>query len=322
MNCLVLGGAGFIGSHVVEALVERGHNVRVFDRARPQTGNIFGDFSKFEVAQGEFSSANDLATACSDVDVIVHLVSTTIPKSSNDDPIYDIQSNLVGTVQLLQAATRVGVKKVVFASSGGTVYGDPCFLPITEGHPTNPTCSYGITKLAIEKYLHLFYCLHGLEFVILRIANPYGERQNPLGGLGAVSTFLWKTLREEPITIWGDGTVARDYFYIADLVSAFVRVIEGESESRIYNIGGGRARTLNELVNTIHAVTGVKPNATYTAARKFDVPVNYLDISRAARDLGWKPEVSLEEGLERMWKWLCAREAKVAGVANVPPVSV
>jgi UDP-glucose 4-epimerase len=172
-------------------------------------------------------------------------------------------------------------------------------LPIPETHPNNPICSYGITKLTIEKYLYLFHRLHGLDYSILRIANPYGERQNPRGGLGAITVFLWKLVNDEPITIWGTGEIARDYFYISDLTSAFVKVIHGTPGSRIYNVGGGRAYSLNEILATMQGVTGKVAKVLYMPARKLDVSVNYLDITLAENELSWRPTVTLEQGISK-----------------------
>jgi len=304
MKCLVLGGAGFIGSHVVDALLERGHQVRVFDRPGIDTKNLSNSMTHIEFISGDFSNESDISKALEGSDIVVHLVSTSTPATSNENPVYDIETNITGTVRLLTFAKDAGVKKVVFASSGGTVYGEPLFLPIQETHPTDPICSYGATKLAIEKYLHIFHHLYGLEYSILRCANPYGERQNPAGGLGAVTVFLWKVLNGEPITIWGNGEVARDYFYISDLVAAFVKVIDDTTPSRIYNIGGGRAYSLNEIVATIQAVTGKAAKVNYTPARKLDVPVNYLDITRARNELAWVPTITLEQGVAKTWSAL------------------
>lgn len=309
MQCLVLGGAGFIGSHVVDALLEHGHDVRIFDRQNISTRNIVQALPRVKLVGGDFLNEDDLRSAIEGIDTVVHLVGTTLPKSSNDNVVYDIETNVIGTVTLLDLAKQAGVRKIVFASSGGTVYGLPQALPIPETHPTEPICSYGITKLIIEKYLHLYYYLYGLEYTVLRIANPYGERQNPASGQGAVTTFLWKTLRSETISIWGDGTVARDYLYIGDLVSVFMTAIEGKTPSRLYNIGSGVPHTLIELLEIVEAITGQTPVVQYTSSRKLDVPVNFLDIARARKELLWKPQVSMEEGMARTWAWLQHHDA-------------
>jgi len=215
-----------------------------------------------------------------------------------------VESNVIGTLRFLELAVEKGVKKIVFPSSGGTVYGNPVTLPIPETHPTDPKCAYGINKLMIEKYLHLFHTLHGLEYTVLRCGNPYGERQRTDWVQGAVAVFLGRLLRDRPITVWGDGTTARDYFHISDLVSAFVRVIEEDTKSKIYNIAGGRALSLNELLSVIRDVTGKHPQVEYTASRKLDVPENCLDIGLAQKELSWHPQVDIREGIGRTWEWL------------------
>ena len=304
MRCLILGGAGFIGSHVVDALVARGHGVRVLDLKNVSKENLKRSMDHIEITEGDFHNVKEVAPALEGMDVVVHLVCTTLPGPSNENPAYDVESNVVGTLNLLDKAVETGVKKIVFASSGGTVYGIPERVPIPETHPTEPICSYGISKLAIEKYLALYGRLHDLGYVVLRLGNPYGERQRTDSVQGAVAVFLGKAFRGEPITIWGDGSVSRDYFYIDDLVSAFVRAIEGECPSRIYNIGSGRAYSLVDILSAIRAVTGLEPEVSFAPGRSLDVPVNCLDIGRATTELNWKPEISLEEGLERTWRWM------------------
>lgn len=304
LKCVVLGGGGFIGSHVVDALVEQGHSVRVFERQNVNLRNIAHVLGRIELMHGDFLSEDDLYRALDGMDVIVHLVSTTLPKSSNDNVVYDIETNVIGTIRLLNIVKQIGMLKIIFISSGGTVYGIPQFQPITEAHPTAPICSHGIAKMTIEKYFHLYQHLYGLDYTVLRVANPYGPKQDPMTGQGAVTVFLRQILKEEPISIWGDGTIARDYFYISDLVSAILAAIEKDTPSKIYNIAGGVSRTLNELINIMQAITGRTPIIQYLPARKLDVPVNVLDISRAQQELLWRPQVSLEEGISRTWQWL------------------
>lgn len=308
LKCVVLGGGGFIGSHVVDALVEQGHSVRVFERQNVNTRNIAHVLGRIELMHGDFLNEEDLCLALAEMDIVVHLVSTTLPKSSNDNVVYDIETNVIGTIRLLNLAKQIGIRKIIFASSGGTVYGVPQFQPITETHPMSPICSHGIAKLTIEKYLYLYHHLYGLDYTVLRFGNPYGSRQDPMSGQGAVTAFLWQILKEEPISIWGDGAVARDYFYISDLVSAVLAAIERDTPSKIYNIASGVSYNLNELVSIMQTVTGRTPVIQYSPARKLDVPINVLDISRARKELLWLPQVSLEEGLGRTWEWLKSRK--------------
>ena len=304
-RCLVLGGRGFIGSHLVDALLARGHSVRCFDRPHVvPLGDAHLSNPNFELFEGDFVSEADVNEALAGCEVCFHLVSTTLPKSSNADPVFDVESNVLGTVRLLTKAVNSGLKKVIFVSSGGTVYGVPTKLPIPESHPTDPVCSYGITKLAIEKYLGLFKQLHGLDYTVLRIANPFGERQRTHASQGAVAVFLGKVLRGEPVEIWGDGSVVRDYIYIADVVDALLAALERTSNEHVFNIGSGRGHSLNELLDAIEEVTGRAADRRYSPGRVFDVPVSVLSIERAKQSLAWSPKVGFGQGLRKFAEWL------------------
>ena len=304
-RCLVLGGRGFIGSHLVDALLARGHFVRCFDRPHvTPMGETHLSNPNFELYEGDLVSEADVTEALIDCEVCFHLVSTTLPKSSNADPVFDVESNVLGTVRLLTHAVKSGLKKIIFVSSGGTVYGVPTHLPILETHPTDPICSYGISKLAIEKYLGLFNQLHGLDYTVLRIANPYGERQRTHASQGAVAVFLGKVLRGEPVEIWGDGSVVRDYIYIADVVDALLMALERMGGEHVFNIGAGRGHSLNEVLDAIEKVTGCSADRRHLPGREFDVPASVLSIAHAQQLLGWSPKVSFEQGLEKFAKWL------------------
>nr|WP_245365593.1 NAD-dependent epimerase/dehydratase family protein [Neorhizobium galegae] len=302
---MVLGGSGFIGSHLVDELLKRGLQVRCFDRphVKPVSALHLGN-ANFELCEGDFVSEADIARALDGCDICFHLVSTTLPQSSNADPVFDVESNVMGSVRLLHQAVKHGLKKIVFVSSGGTVYGIPKEVPIRETHPTDPLSSYGITKLAIEKYLHLHKVLHGLDYTILRLANPYGERQRINASQGAVAVFLGKVLRGETVEIWGDGSVVRDYIHIADVVDALVTAAGFSGNEHIFNIGSGRGHSLNELLDAIEAATGRKAERRYLPGRPFDVPTSVLCIERARQALGWSPKVGFEEGLRRFSDWL------------------
>lgn len=303
-KCIVLGANGFIGSHVVDALLAQGHGVRALVRPQADMRNLVEAMGDIEVLRGDFFNADDLCRAMAGMDCVVHLVSTTIPASSNEDMAHDVETNVMGHIRMLDIARQAGVRKIVFASSGGTVYGPPQSLPVTETHPTMPICSHGVAKRAAEMYLHLYHHLHGLDYAVLRFANPYGPRQNPVSGQGAIAAFLWRCLTGEPISIWGNGSVARDFFYIGDLVRAVLAAVEKETPSKIYNIGSGAPHTLNEVLDIVRAATGRTPDVRYLPARKFDVPVNFLDISRARQELSWQPQISFEEGMSRTWEYL------------------
>lgn len=303
-RCLILGGKGFIGSHLVEALLSCGLPIRVFDRAGAENLVAPNLRSQVEFIEGDFADAASIAAALEGCDICFHLISTTIPKASNESPVYDLQSNALSTLNLLEQARETGLKKIVFLSSGGTVYGMPRYLPIDELHPTDPLCSYGISKLTIEKYLELYRLLHGIDYAVLRVSNVYGERQRLIAAQGAAAVFLGKALNGEKITIWGDGSVARDYIYVGDLICGLMAAMNYSGNEHIFNIGYGAPTTLLELIAAIESVVGKKAELEFLPARSFDVPINMLDINRAKCALGWAPEVSLKDGLSRMKNWL------------------
>lgn len=304
MKCLILGGGGFLGSHLADALLAQGHAVRIFDRPNLQRYRRFEAHEAVEWLEGDFVNPSHLVVAVAGCNVVYHLVSTTLPRSSNENPAYDVETNVVGTLHLLDAARANGIRRVIFVSSGGTVYGVPKTLPIQELHPTDPICSYGIAKLAIEKYLALYKRLHGLDYCVLRLSNPFGERQRISAAQGAVTAFLHKALHDEAIEIWGDGSVVRDYFYVSDAVSALVKAMTCDEEERIFNIGSGMGLSLNEILAAIEELLGRPVHRTYLPPRAFDVPVNVLDVSRATQYLGWRPEIPFAEGLARMAHWM------------------
>jgi UDP-glucose 4-epimerase len=303
-KCLVLGGGGFMGMHLCKALTARGYPVRVFERPVSESLSAERARGSIEWVYGDFANQNDVAAAVAGCEIVFHLISTTLPKNSNDNPIYDVETNLVGTLGMLEAARTSGTRRVIFVSSGGTVYGVPKQVPISETHPTDPICSYGITKLAIEKYLDLYQRLHHLDYRVLRIANPYGEGQRPDTAQGAVAVFLNRALNDEPIEIWGDGSVIRDYLYISDVVDAFMRAAEYSGDSRIINIGSSSGYSLNDVLKAMEDLLGRPIERTQLPARPFDVPINVLDSTLARQELGWEARVPLRDGLARTLRWL------------------
>jgi UDP-glucose 4-epimerase len=315
MKALVIGGNGFIGTNLVDALHDAGHKVRVFDlfpsRYREPHPNV-------EYVVGDMGNHGELHDAVQDVDWVFHLAYATLPQTSNEDPGYDVRSNVINSIQLLEECRHSSVRKIIFISSGGTVYGVPQRTPIPEDHPTEPICSYGITKLTIEKYLALYQKIWGLNYVVCRLSNPYGPLQNPFAKQGAIGVFLGNVLQGKPITIWGDGEVVRDYIYIEDAVAALLRAAEyeaGDGDPRVFNIGGGDGTSLNQLVQAIKQIVDAPVGVTYTPARALDVPANVLDISKAQKYLKWTPQVELAEGLRTTWDWI----NKHAGVASAQP---
>lgn len=296
-KCLILGGGGFIGAAVTERLIAEGVSLRVFDKNGVKPYRTFHDSENVEWVTGNFQDKVDLVSNLRDVDIVIHLISSTLPKSSNDAPIDDVEMNVIGTLRLLDAMREAGVKRIIYASSGGTVYGLPIAIPIKEDHPTQPEVSYGITKLMVEKYLFLYNHLHEIEHLILRIANPYGVGQRIETAQGAVAAFLHKAINKTPIEIWGDGSVVRDYLHVADVADAFAKALIYRGDERIFNIGTGVGTSLNELVSSIEEAVGYSVERRHLASRKFDVPVNILDNSLARTELNWSPKIPLLQGL-------------------------
>ena len=297
MNYLVLGGDGFQGRCLCRRLLAAGSAVRVFDRNSFNRSWLAGAGGRLEWIEGDFSDYPLLEKALSGIDVIFHLVSTTLPKSSNDDPVYDIVSNVVPFLTLMEKMRATEIKRIIFFSSGGTVYGAPRMIPTPEDHPSDPICAYGVHKLAIEKYLHMYNALYGLDYAVMRIANPYGVNQQLNRGQGVIPVFLDKILRGEPLEVWGDGSVVRDYIYVEDIIDAAVALVAYQGSQRVFNVGSGQGTTLVDLISVMGKLLNRSPEVLFKPARPLDVPINVLDIQRAKKELGWQPRTSLTEGI-------------------------
>jgi UDP-glucose 4-epimerase len=304
MKIAIFGGGGFIGSTITDSLLLAGHTVKVFERPRVPPYRNFAADENVTWLTGDYLNSNDVREAISGCDAVVHLISSTLPKNSNDDPIYDVQTNVVPTIQLLNEMVKSEIKKIVFISSGGTVYGSTECETITENHPLQPQVSYGITKLAIEKYLYLYKRIHGLCPVILRVSNPYGERQRVNLAQGAAAVFLSKVIKNEAIEIWGDGSVVRDYIHVSDVAAAFIAALAYNGNDYIFNIGSGVGTSLNQLLDSIEHVTMQKVDRKYLPNRSIDVNRNVLNIELAKRELQWTPEIGLVDGLARTFNWM------------------
>jgi UDP-glucose 4-epimerase len=303
-KCLILGGGGFIGSHLADALLAKNFDVVIFDKLNFSRKNINHILDKVKIVEGDFNNEIDLKTALKDIDIAFHLVSSTLPANSNENPIYDVETNLVSSLRFLNEAFINGISKIIFISSGGTVYGIPERLPIKEYHPRKPICSYGIIKKTIEDYLYMFERLYGLDYYVFRLSNPYGERQNPFVAQGVIPVFLKKLIKGEKIEIWGDGSVERDYIYINDAVNALIKCLEVNPKERIFNLGSGKGYTLNDIIGIIEKVTGKKTNVEYKEKRNIDVPVNVLDNKLISEKLSWKTETDIETGILKTYEYL------------------
>lgn len=300
MKVLVTGGCGFLGRNIILHLLMCGHRVRCMDVVHLP----FVDELGIEFVLGDITAEKMVNMAVDGMDAIVHLACNVVPKTSNMNPLCDVETNLCGTLRLLDAATKYQVKRFVFLSSGGTVYGVPKYVPISEDHQTYPNCSYGITKLAIENYLRLYTRESGLSTCSLRLSNPYGAFQRVQSAQGAVAVFCYKVLKNETIDIWGDGTVVRDFIYIQDVVEAIENALLKNEALGEINVGSGSGTSINDLLNTIEIVTNKKTNRNYLPSRNFDVPVNVLDVTKAKNLLGWSPKTSLLDGMRETVQWI------------------
>lgn len=300
MNVLVLGGTGFIGSHLCDALLQNEHTVRVYSRSKERYREpLFA----VDYCTGDFSDEISLAEALIGIDCVVHLISTTVPTTSNLNPALDVISNLAGTLNLLELLKKNGPKKIIFLSSGGTVYGDPTVTPVHETHALNPICSYGVVKVAIENYLGMYQKLYGIESLVLRVSNPYGPRQGHMGVQGLISSFLNRVKSHQDLIVWGDGEIIRDYIYISDLANLLVKSLTS-GKTGIFNVGSGQGYSVNQIIRVICNETQVTPKIIYKVGRDYDVNKIYLDISKAQEAFGWDITTDLNSGIKRHWDWM------------------
>lgn len=299
MTQLIL-GPGFIGLKLARRLAAMGQPVRALGHSKPPQDLPAG----VEWIHADIRDGSALDRALTGATAVHHLFSATVPASAEQDPLLDLSGNVGLTLDLLSRCVKARVQKLVFVSSGGTVYGIPQSLPITEDAPTRPIGIYGAGKLAIENYLHCYRHVHGLDYTVLRLSNPYGDGQRLDRNQGAIGTFMLRALHNEPITIWGDGEVTRDYLYIDDVIDALVLAAQTEGSERVFNIGSGVGLSLNEILRALQPLFPQALDVRHVEGRNFDVRANVLDIRRAREHLGWQPRIGLNEGLSRMLAWM------------------
>lgn len=302
-RCLLIGGAGFIGQHLADALISSQRQVTVLSRRRVDDVVLN---PKCKYVSGDFSDLNVLQRLLDEHDEVVHLAYATVPNTSFADPLADLLENLPPVVQLFEQLAKRG-SKLIFVSSGGTVYGEQSVLPISESATTMPISPYGVTKLTLEKYAALYRATHGLNVVVVRPANAYGVGQKPFSGQGFISSAIGSILRGEPIKIFGGTGTIRDYIYVKDLADGILASLNHGRDGEVYNLGTGHGFSNLDIVKMLVPIMqeiGFESGLIHLPERIFDVKANVLDNSKFINDSGWKPNTSLIDGLRLTRDWL------------------
>lgn len=304
-HCCIIGGSGFIGSHLIKPLLSTNRKITIIGRNAIPTRHLPKDVSYLA---GDYGDCYFIRGVLQEVDEIIALAHSTVPKTSFENPIKDITSNLPAAVQLFDIASDLSIKKLVFVSSGGTVYGKPLKIPLTEEHPTNPISPYGITKITIEKYAKMFYELRALPIVCVRPSNAFGEGQQPFTGQGFIATAIASVFNGEELLIFGEKGTVRDYIHVSDVASGIISALEQGKPGSSYNIGSGVGRNNKEILDIVFSLAKQKNLQTKVKIlppRDFDVPINILDCKKIKADTGWLPKISFEEGIRSCWEWFC-----------------
>ena len=305
---MLIGGGGFIGARLVPLLIGSGRRVTVLGR-RPEPRTALPAGAAY--VSGDFSRAALIRPLLAAHGEVVHLAYATVPNTSYDNPLGDLIENLPPTVQLFALAAELGLR-LVLVSSGGTVYGEATTLPITEAHATHPISPYGVTKLTLEKYAHLYAVTRGLDVVCLRPANAYGEGQRPFTGQGFIATAMASALRGEPVRIFGERGTVRDYIHVHDIAAGILAALERGESGAVYNLGSGVGRSnldVVEAMTPLLADIGCAVRTAHEPERPFDVHANVLDSGRLSARTGWRPSVEFADGLRRARDWLAGKDA-------------
>lgn len=298
MNMLVLGGGGFIGSHLVRAFKGQ-YNVSVLER-RPNTSREQKDVTYI---YGDFGQEDILKESLEGIDIVLHLISTTVPKTADADPVFDLNSNLMNTIGLLKLLPHTRVKKLVYFSSGGTVYGEPKTSLVKEDHPREPIGSYGIVKGAIEDYVRFYASKSTYDYLIVRPSNPYGPGQISYGLQGVIPILFDAIINDKIFQLWGGGDQVRDYVFIDDLTEAVLRLVTS-SCSGVYNVGSGQGHDVKQLIEAVESSMEKELQTQEVAINHNAIKRFVLSIDKLKTDTGWQPQVSLKEGLEKYYTWL------------------
>ncbi len=295
MKILVTGGAGFIGSNLVDKLIGLGHEVVIIDNLSSgfqRNLNTKAKFYKLDIRDKKLAEIFERERP----EIINHHAAQIDVRKSGEDPIADAEANILGSLNLISNCVQFRVKRVVYASTGGAIYGDPQYIPADEKHPINPISQYGVSKHTVEHYLHLYSIIHGLTYVALRYSNVYGQRQNPYGEAGVVAMFAIQMLTGKRPTIFGPGDKTRDYTHVSDVIEANIIGLK-RGENAIYNIGTGVETKDQEIFDTLASVLGYKGKPVYAPLRPGEVYRIALDCNKAKSELGWSPKLSLKQGM-------------------------
>lgn len=295
---LVTGGAGFIGSHVVELFLEKGYEVIIIDdlsTGRESNIDPRAKFYKMDIRSPEVREV----FAAERPDYVSHHAAQMDVRHSVAQPLFDADVNILGSINLIECAKEFGVKRFIYISTGGAVYGEPERVPCDETHPVNPICPYGASKHTVEHYLFMYHANYGLNYMVLRYPNVYGPRQNPHGEAGVVAIFTGKMLAGESVTINGDGDQTRDYVYVGDCAYANYLAVTVDHKPGIYNLGWGRPTSVNDIFETLTKIIAYPHPANHGPAKVGETRHIYLDSSKIKADLGWTPTLTLQEGLEK-----------------------
>jgi UDP-glucose 4-epimerase len=306
MRILLTGGTGFIGSNIVVGYLKDKHEVAVVSNLSYEKRESLNKKAKFYKADIRNKEVLEKVFKDFKPEIVNHHAGHTGVKESVENPVYDAEINIIGSINVFELAVKCGVRRIIFPSTGGGLYGEPAKLPANENTPIEPISPYGVSKYCVENYLNYFKRLYGIERVILRYANVYGPRQEPLGKAGVVEIFTGKILKGETPVIYGDGTQTCDYIFVEDVVRANILALHGQEG--IYNIGTGTETSVNELIKIISKVLGREVKPEYAPPRKWEVKRISLDIGRAKKELGFAPKCSLEEGIRRTIEWYSERQ--------------
>lgn len=300
MNIFMVGACGFLGTNIALKLSDiLEANITIAGLHTQEMPFSIKNKSNIQLREMDFFSNPDFCKFLAGQEIVYHLASSNIPTTSNQQISLELLTNISATLNLLDACVKSEVKKIVFVSSGGTIYGKNKYCPLSEELPTYPITSYGLQKLTIEKILFLYHYKYGLDYRVIRLSNPYGPYQRPNGKQGVITTFVYKTLKNEVLEVFGDGSVIRDYIYIDDAVNAILNIIRSESKYKTYNVGSGIGISIKELIDNISNILKITPKVIYKDFRDVDVPVNFLDTTRYKNEFGELIHTNLQEGIRR-----------------------